>query len=85
MESSTDRISNFLKECKSQSKPVAFITSAGTSIPLEKNTVRSIENFSTGKRGAISAEYFLKMGFAVIFLHRKNSLQPFKVRVDLNR
>jgi hypothetical protein len=26
-------------------------------VPLEKNTVRSVENFSTGKRGAASAEY----------------------------
>ena len=35
---------------------VVLITSGGTSIPLEKNTVRSIENFATGGRGAKSAE-----------------------------
>ena len=35
---------------------VVLITSGGTAVPLEKNTVRSIENFSTGGRGAISAE-----------------------------
>jgi phosphopantothenate-cysteine ligase len=35
---------------------VILITSGGTSVPLEKNSVRSIENFSTGMRGAISAE-----------------------------
>lgn len=30
-----------------------------------------------GTRGATSAEYFLKAGYAVIFLHRQFSLQPF--------
>ncbi|KAL4453000.1 hypothetical protein ABPG73_004778 [Tetrahymena malaccensis] len=56
---------------------IVCITSGGTSVPLEKNTVRSIENFSTGQRGAISAEEFLKRGYKVIFLNRKKSLQPF--------
>lgn len=56
---------------------IAFITSGGTSVPLEANTVRSIENFSTGKRGAASAEHFLTNGFAVIFLTRDRSLRPF--------
>jgi len=36
---------------------IVCVTAGGTSVPLEKNTVRSIENFSTGKRGAASAEY----------------------------
>lgn len=31
----------------------------------------------TGNRGATSAEYFLKAGYAVIFMHRQFSLQPF--------
>ena len=30
-----------------------------------------------GTRGATSAEYFLKQGYAVIFMHRQFSLQPF--------
>ena len=33
--------------------------------------------FSPGTRGATSAEYFLKQGYAVIFMHRQFSLQPF--------
>ena len=37
-----------------------IVTSGGTSVPLEKNTVRSVENFSTGTRGALSTEQFLK-------------------------
>jgi len=39
--------------------------------------VRYLDNFSGGGRGAASAEYFLEKGYAVIFLHRKNSLLPY--------
>lgn len=35
---------------------VVLVTSGGTVVPLEKNTVRSIVNFSTGSRGAKSTE-----------------------------
>lgn len=35
---------------------VVLVTSGGTSVSLEKNSVRTIENFSTGRRGASSAE-----------------------------
>ena len=56
---------------------IILITSGGTSVKLEKNTVRSIENFSTGKRGALCAEEFLKQNYKVIFLHRDTSLLPF--------
>ena len=54
------------------------MTSGGTTIPLEENTVRYIDNFSMGTRGAASAEYFLKQNYAVIFLHRHKSLKPFE-------
>lgn len=47
-----------------------LLQSGGTTIPLEKNTVRFIDNFSAGTRGSASAEYLLKHGYAVIFLHR---------------
>jgi phosphopantothenate-cysteine ligase len=46
-------------------------------VPLEKNTVRFLDNFSTGTRGSSSAEAFLDEGYAVIFLHRDTSLRPF--------
>lgn len=65
------------------SQKIVCITSGGTSIPLEKNTVRMIENFSTGQRGALSAEYFLKNGFFVIYLYRTNSKYPFLWRHDI--
>lgn len=36
-----------------------------------------MQSCSLGTRGATSAEYFLKAGYAVIFMHRQFSLQPF--------
>lgn len=56
---------------------VALVTSGGTTVPLETHTVRYIDNFSAGTRGATSAEYFLQHGYAVIFLHRQFSLLPY--------
>lgn len=44
---------------------------------LENQTVRFIDNFSAGTRGAASAERFLENGYAVIFLHRQFSLLPY--------
>ena len=58
-------------------RKVALITSGGTSAPLESHTVRSLDNFSAGTRGATSAEHFLSAGYAVIFLHRQFSLLPY--------
>lgn len=56
---------------------VVLITSGGTTVPLENQTVRFVDNFSAGTRGATSAEYFLEAGYAVIFLHRQFSLLPY--------
>ena len=46
-------------------------------MPLEKHCVRFIDNFSGGTRGALSAEEFLDAGYAVVFLTRRHSIQPF--------
>lgn len=56
---------------------VVLVTSGGTTVPLERQTVRFIDNFSAGTRGATSAEYFLETGYAVIFLYRQFSLLPY--------
>jgi phosphopantothenate---cysteine ligase (ATP) len=56
---------------------IALVTSGGTTVPLENQTVRFIDNFSAGTRGSTSAEYFLESGYAVIFLHRQFSLLPY--------
>uniref|UniRef100_A0A8C4QZ99 Phosphopantothenoylcysteine synthetase n=1 Tax=Eptatretus burgeri TaxID=7764 RepID=A0A8C4QZ99_EPTBU len=56
---------------------VALVTSGGTRTPLEACSVRFLDNFSSGLRGAASTEKFLSFGYAVIFLHRLDSLAPF--------
>lgn len=63
--------------CQTSHKKIVLVTSGGTTVPLENNTVRFIDNFSAGTRGATSAEYFLESGYAVIFLHREFSLLPY--------
>jgi phosphopantothenate-cysteine ligase len=67
----------FIDQHVSSRRRVVLITSGGTTVPLEHNTVRFIDNFSAGTRGATSAEYFLEAGYAVIFLHRQFSLLPY--------
>ncbi|KAG7193407.1 uncharacterized protein KQ657_000825 [Scheffersomyces spartinae] len=71
-------ISEFIDyHIKNTGKKVVLVTSGGTTVPLENNTVRFIDNFSAGTRGATSAEYFLELGYAVVFLHREFSLLPY--------
>lgn len=67
----------FVNRHAEEGRRVALVTSGGTTVPLEVNTVRYIDNFSAGTRGATSAEYFLENGYAVIFLHRQFSLLPY--------
>jgi phosphopantothenate-cysteine ligase len=67
----------FIERHAEDGKKVVLVTSGGTTVPLENQTVRYIDNFSAGTRGATSAEYFLESGYAVIFLHRQFSLLPF--------
>ena len=56
---------------------MALLTSGGTTAPLERNTVRFIDNFSTGARGAACTENLLFRGYYVILLRRRGSLAPF--------
>ncbi|KAI1472405.1 DFP-domain-containing protein [Daldinia caldariorum] len=67
----------FINQHAAANRRVVLVTSGGTTVPLEKQTVRFIDNFSAGTRGATSAEYFLESGYAVIFLHRQFSLLPY--------
>jgi phosphopantothenate---cysteine ligase (ATP) len=62
---------------KNPENPVICITSGGTTVPLEQNMVRFIDNFSRGERGAASVESFLAGGYKVVFLHRVGSIMPF--------
>ncbi|KAF2090074.1 phosphopantothenate-cysteine ligase [Saccharata proteae CBS 121410] len=67
----------FINRHVSEGRRVALVTSGGTTVPLEEQTVRFIDNFSAGTRGATSAEYFISQGYAVIYLHRQFSLLPY--------
>lgn len=88
------RLCDFVNWAKVLSLRLAVITSGGTTVQLERNTVRFIDNFSTGTRGAICVEELLtqphkcqnsrhkyasggNVQYAVIFLTRKGSAQPF--------
>jgi len=71
------KINEFCAKFKDGSTRIALVTSGGTTVPLEHNTVRFVDNFSRGTRGSSSAETFLEHGYAVLFLHRDRSLQPF--------
>lgn len=55
---------------------VALVTSGGTQVPLETRAVRFLENFSSGRRGAVSAECLVSAGYGVCFLHRARSVFP---------
>ncbi|GAA6100442.1 phosphopantothenate--cysteine ligase isoform X1 [Tachysurus ichikawai] len=70
-------MSAFAEQHGAAGRMVVLITSGGTKVPLESRTVRFLDNFSSGRRGASSAEYFLAHGYAVIFLHRHRSLYPY--------
>jgi len=81
-------VENFLAT-QASSGPVVIVTSGGTSVPLEKNTVRSVENFSSGTRGALSAEEFLRQSdnALIIYFHRirPSSKMPFSASIDIDK
>jgi phosphopantothenate-cysteine ligase len=67
----------FVVQHTAHHRPIALVTSGGTVVDLEKNSVRCLDNFSTGLRGSISVEEFLKRGYAVVHLWRQGSASPF--------
>ena len=71
------RISEFVSVATAAKAPVALLSSGGTTVPLERNTVRFLDNFSTGKRGAACTENLLSRGYYVLLLRRRGSLAPF--------
>lgn len=76
VEEARSKINQFVAFHQNKSH-IVLVTSGGTTVPLEKNTVRFIDNFSAGTRGAFSTEKFLENGYSVIFLYRSHSLQPY--------
>jgi hypothetical protein len=77
---SVERLRAFLQRVGPDT-PIALVTSGGTTAPLERTAVRFVDNFSSGSRGAASAEYLLRAGYAVVFLHREGSLRPFDRKI----
>lgn len=86
------KLDEFLLFVQRSRLKLAVITSGGTTVPLEQSTVRFIDNFSTGTRGALCAEKFLltetashslesETLYAVLFLARSSSVLPFLRRV----
>ncbi|ONK73964.1 uncharacterized protein A4U43_C03F1400 [Asparagus officinalis] len=78
----TQRLKDFVDKnshASENGKPrrIVCVTSGGTTVPLEQRCVRYIDNFSSGHRGAASTEYFVRAGYAVIFLYRRGSCQPY--------
>ena len=60
---------DFLKEAdKPAHRPLVLITSGGTTVPPEENTVCVIDNISSGGRGAGLAQAILAEECNVIFL-----------------
>ena len=74
-------VHNFLETFRSTTHrcQLAIVTSGGTTVPLEANTVRYIANISTGKRGSAIAEGLIRSGYAVLFLSKSNAAQPFSM------
>ncbi|CAI7566387.1 unnamed protein product [Penicillium crustosum] len=60
-----------------ENRRVVLVTSGGTTVPLEAQTVRFIDNFSAGTRGATSAEYFLEQGLLPYSRHYSHSTNCF--------
>ena len=73
----SSQLHSFVIRHAAHHRPIVLITSGGTAADLEVNAVRSLENFSTGLRGAISVEKFLAKGYAVIHLWRTGSASPY--------
>ena len=70
-----EQLQRFVNEDDGSS--IVCVTSGGTRVPLEKNMVRFLDNFSRGERGAASSEVFLSRGYRVIYLYRSGSIFPF--------
>ncbi|KAG3282904.1 phosphopantothenoylcysteine synthetase, transcript variant X1 [Ictidomys tridecemlineatus] len=77
---SAEVMARFAARLGAQGRRVVLVTSGGTKVPLEARPVRFLDNFSSGRRGAISAEAFLAAGYGVLFLYRARSCFPFAHR-----
>lgn len=56
-----EQLQAFCTPLRGTANRIAVVTSGGTTVPLEKRCVRFLDNFSSGRRGAISTEELLKV------------------------
>ncbi|XP_054857775.1 trichohyalin-like [Eublepharis macularius] len=70
------RVRAWAETQRARGRRVVLVTSGGTQVPLEARAVRFLENFSSGRRGAASAEQLVEAGYGVCFLHRARSAFP---------
>jgi phosphopantothenate-cysteine ligase len=74
------QIQQFIQHQHQHNRKVVLVTSGRMNVPLEKNMVRYISNFSSGSRGAHSAQEFLSNEqYSVIYLHHSSALRPFDI------
>ena len=76
-----DALAAFAQQALEANAKVALVTSGGTTAPLERRTVRYVDNFSTGNRGAAIAER-LTQGYRVVYLHRTTCAFPFTRKIE---
>ena len=50
-----------------------------SSMSIKSQSCKRVSLRTLGTRGALSTEYFIRAGYAVIFVTRLHSLQPFTV------
>ena len=73
------QVDAFVAAQLSAGRSIALVTSGGTTVPLERRTVRFIDNFSTGTRGARTVEQLRAQGYSVLHLARSGSCMPYSV------
>ncbi|KAF0975709.1 hypothetical protein FDP41_005036 [Naegleria fowleri] len=87
LQTKQDQLIDFItyhEKDKTSPRKYVFITSGKMNVPLERNTVRYISNFSTGRRGAQSSEEFLKNGYVVVFLTHESAKRPLNILEHVN-
>nr|XP_034972834.1 phosphopantothenate--cysteine ligase isoform X1 [Zootoca vivipara] len=78
------RVRAWAETQRARGRHVALVTSGGTQVPLETRSVRFLENFSSGRRGAASAERLVRAGYGVCFLYRTRSAFPWARAIQLS-
>eukprot|EP00762_Andalucia_godoyi_P000530 ANDGO_05264.mRNA.1 Phosphopantothenate--cysteine ligase 2 len=76
-------IGAFLQINLAAKRRVVFVTSGGTKVPLERNTIRFVSNVGSGLRGALLTEHAINSSddIAVLLLAADSALLPYSWRI----